>query len=59
MSSGWKNPFMKEMQAFENDGIDKEDTSKHIELFSAPIDGKKIKPNYTKDLRYSSKYVLI
>jgi len=57
MSSGWKNPFMKEMQAFDNEGIDRdmEDISKHLEFFNAPIDGKKMKQNYTKDLRYSSK----
>lgn len=57
MSSGWKNPFMKEMQTFENDGINKDmdDISKHLELFNAPIDGKKIKQNYSKDLRYCSK----
>lgn len=55
MSSGWKNPFMKEM-TFDSDTIDTdmEDVSKHFELFSTPIDGKKIKQNYTKD-RYSSK----
>ncbi|VVC44066.1 Rap GTPase activating protein domain,Tuberin,Armadillo-like helical,Armadillo-type [Cinara cedri] len=56
MSSGWKNPFMKEM-TFDSDGIDTdmEDVSKHLELFSTPIDSKKMKQNYTKDLRYSSK----
>lgn len=57
MSSGWKNPFMKEMQTYENDVIDKdiEDISKHLEMFNASIDGKKMKQNYTKDLRYSAK----
>jgi len=61
MSSAWKNPFMKEMQTFENEGIDNniEDISKHLEIFNTPIDGKKMKQNYTKDLRYSSKYVFI
>lgn len=56
MSSGWKNPFMKEMQTFDNDVMDKdmEDISKHLELFNAPIDGKKMKQNYSKD-RYGSK----
>lgn len=56
MSSGWKNPFMKEMQTYESDVIDKdiEDISKHLEMFNAPIDGKKMKQNYTKDLRYNS-----
>lgn len=55
MSSSWKNPFMKEMQTFENNTLDDmEDSSsgKHLELFNTPIDGKKIKQNYTKDLRY-------
>ncbi|XP_060838182.1 tuberin isoform X2 [Rhopalosiphum padi] len=55
MSSGWKNPFMKEMHDFKDDSLDKEDNSKRLELFNAPIDSKKIKQNYTKDLRYSSK----
>lgn len=56
MSSGWKNPFMKEMQTYEND-VDKDidDISKDLEMFNAPIDGKKMKQNYSKDLRYSSK----
>jgi len=55
MSSGWKNPFMKEMHDFKDDSMDKEDNNKRLELFNAPIDSKKIKQNYTKDLRYSSK----
>lgn len=58
MSSGWKNPFMKEMQTFDNDGMDKdiEDfSSKPFEMFNAPIDAKKMKQNYSKDLRYGSK----
>lgn len=55
MSSGWKNPFMKELHDFGDDGMDNEDISKHFELFNTPIDSKKIKQNYTKDLRYSSK----
>lgn len=57
MSSGWKNPFMKEISAYDNDNIDKdmEDISKHLEIFNNPIDSIKMKQNYTKDLRYSSK----
>lgn len=60
MSSGWKNPFMKEMYTFDNDDIDKDmdmdDISKHFEIFNTPsLDGKKMKQNYTKDLRYGSK----
>jgi len=55
MSSGWKNPFMKESHPFGDDGMDNEDTSKPLEFFNTPIDSKKIKQNYTKDLRYSSK----
>lgn len=56
MSSGWKNPFMKE--TFECDTIDNdiEDITKHLDMFNdAPVDGKKMKQNYTKDLRYCSK----
>lgn len=54
MSSGWKNPFMNELKTYDNDNIDKdmEDISKHLEIFNTPIDGKKIKQNYNKDLRY-------
>jgi len=55
MSSGWKNPFMKELHDFGDDSMDNEDINKHLELFNTPIDSKKIKQNYTKDLRYSSK----
>lgn len=55
MSSGWKNPFMKEIQDCGADGMDNEDISKHLESFNVSIDSKKIKQNYTKDLRYSSK----
>lgn len=56
MSSGWKNPFMKDFQTFEKDNIDKdmEDINKHLDIFIPPVDGKKLKPNYTKDLRYNS-----
>lgn len=55
MSSGSKYPFMKEMQTFDNDGINKDmdGISKHLE-YNVGIDGKK-KQNYSKDLRYSSK----
>lgn len=54
MSSGWKNPFMKETQTFENDmNKNMEESSKHLDTFN--IDGKKMKMNYAKDLRYSSK----
>lgn len=58
MSSSWKNPFMlKEKPAFENEGIDndKEDIPKHFDVFNNIIDGKKLKQNYPKDLRYSNK----
>lgn len=57
MSSGWKNPFMKDFQTFEKDSIDKDidDISKHLDIFIAPVDGKKLKQNYVKDLRYCSK----
>lgn len=58
MSSGWKNPFMlKDMQTFENEHFDKdiEDISKHLEMFNIPIDGKKMKQNYPKDLRFGTK----
>jgi len=58
MSSSWKNPFLlKEKPTFENEGIDNdlEDISKHLEIFSTTIDGKKMKQNYPKDLRYNNK----
>lgn len=46
---------MKEMHDFGDDSMDNEDISKHLELFNVSIDSKKIKQNYTKDLRYSTK----
>lgn len=53
MSSGWKNPFMKETQTYENDmNKNMEENSKHLDSFN--IDVKKMKTSYTKD-RYGSK----
>ncbi|XP_050444478.1 tuberin [Adelges cooleyi] len=57
MSSGWKNPFMKEMPTYDNDDNNKDSGNivKHFEIFNAAVDAKKVKQNYSKDLRYSSK----
>lgn len=55
MSSGWKNPFMKEIPSHESDDAinDSSNVTKHLDSFT--IDAKKLKQNYSKDLRYSSK----
>ncbi|XP_050540898.1 tuberin-like isoform X2 [Daktulosphaira vitifoliae] len=57
MSSGWKNPFMKDIPTHESDDITKDpsNVTKHLDMFNNTIDAKKLKQNYSKDLRYGSK----